>query len=86
MSELLQSKPINAYPGGATVVIERLDGGCGCRGHLCALGLAPGTKVVVRDSHCDGCRVFVRESELILGQGMAEKILAVPCRLAPGAD
>jgi len=83
MSERLESKPINAFPGGAKVVIESLSGGQRSRGRLCSLGLVPGTTVVVRDSRCDGCRLFVRESELVLGQGMAEKILAVPCLQAP---
>jgi len=86
MSEQLESKPINAFPGGARVVIERLSGGQRSRGRLCALGLVPGTTVVVQDSRCDCCRLSVRESELVLGQGMAEKILAVPCRLAPQGE
>jgi ferrous iron transport protein A len=86
MSEQIESKPINAFPGGAKVVIERLSGGRRSRGRLCALGLVPGTTVVVQDSRCDGCRLFVRESELVLGQGMAEKILAVPCRRASEGD
>jgi ferrous iron transport protein A len=79
MSEQVESKPINAFPGGAKVVIAALSGGRRSRGRLCALGLVPGTTVVVQDSRCDRCRLVVREAELVLGDGMAEKILAVPC-------
>jgi ferrous iron transport protein A len=86
MSEQLEPKPINAFPGGARVVIDSLSGGHRSRGRLCALGLVPGTTVVVKDTRCEGCRIFVRESELVLGQGMAEKVLARTCREVPKGD
>ena len=73
-------KPLSDFPSGSTVMIERFcdcaGGQCRCR--LCALGLTPGTQVTVDSAGPGGCRIRVRGSDLVIGQGMAEKVLASP--------
>jgi ferrous iron transport protein A len=72
----MSSRPITNYPAGATVRIDRLSGGRGARTRLCALGLTPGTLVVVGSSGNGPCRLRVRESDLVLGAGLANSIYA----------
>jgi len=80
MCSLCSHKPLSDFPSGSTVTIERFcdcaGGQCRCR--LCALGLTPGTRVVVDSAGPGGCRIRVRGADLVIGQGMAEKVLASP--------
>ncbi|MFP4072215.1 MAG: ferrous iron transport protein A [Desulfovibrionales bacterium] len=73
----MNSLPLTNYPAGSRVRIAGLDGGCKARAHLCSLGLTPGTLVEVCSCGAGPCRLRVRESDLIIGHGLAEKILAV---------
>jgi len=68
--------PLNHFPSGSKVTIASCHGGNGARSRLYALGLTPGTQVFVTSSGGGPCRMKVRNSELVIGQGMAEKILA----------
>ncbi|WP_027184364.1 FeoA family protein [Desulfovibrio inopinatus] len=70
--------PLNQFPKGSKVTIADYDAGCQCRGRLCALGLTPGTTVEVCESGMGPCKLRVRDSELVLGCGMAEKLLCAP--------
>ncbi|EPR35633.1 FeoA family protein [Alkalidesulfovibrio alkalitolerans DSM 16529] len=80
MCSLCSHKPLSDFPSGSTVTIERFcdcaGGQCRCR--LCALGLTPGTRVIVDSAGPGGCRIRVRGADLVIGQGMAEKVLASP--------
>jgi ferrous iron transport protein A len=72
----MRSRPITHYPPGAKVRIDRLSGGKGSRTRLYALGLTPGTLVVVGSSGNGPCRLRIRESDLVLGAGLASSIYA----------
>lgn len=69
--------PITEYPSGSRVKISALDAGHGARSRLCALGLIPGTVVEVTDCGAGPCRLKFRGSDLVLGHGLASKILAI---------
>jgi len=72
---------LNTLPDGATARLVTIRGGCGLRSRLTAMGLRAGA--VVRVVHNGGRGPFVvaaGESRLVLGRGMARKILVVPSR------
>lgn len=73
----MSNLPLNQFPTGSRVTIACLRAGCGARSRLYAMGLTPGTKVMITGNNgCGPCRMKVRESELVLGSGLASKILA----------
>lgn len=74
---------MNPFPlchanSGATVTIASLSGGGRARSRLYALGLTPGTQLQVTSSGPGPCRMKVRDSQLVLGQGLAAKIMVFP--------
>lgn len=71
-------RPLPSFPGGSIVRVVQLAGNNGARSRLCALGLTPGTEVELVTTGRGPCRMKVRECDLVLGRGMAEKVLAVP--------
>ncbi len=71
-----EARPLTAFPKGSTVRIHSLCAGGHARCRLCALGLTPGTPVELGSNGSGPCRLKVRGADLVLGQGMAEKILA----------
>ncbi|MFO8031199.1 MAG: FeoA family protein [Desulfohalobiaceae bacterium] len=70
--------PLNHFPSGSKVKIADFHAGGAARGRLLALGLTPGTEILLTSSGQGPCKMKVRGSELVLGQGMASKILAHP--------
>ncbi len=70
-------RPLPSFPGGSIVRVVQLAGNNGARSRLCALGLTPGTEVELVATGRGPCRMKVRECDLVLGRGMAEKVLAV---------
>lgn len=71
-------QPLTSFPSGSRVTVQQYSGGTKARCRLCALGLTPGTQVEVRSVGPGPCRINVRGSDLILGRGLAEKVLATP--------
>jgi ferrous iron transport protein A len=76
-------RPLCEFPSGAAVTITAIDGGAGARCRLCAMGLTPGSRVVVNSNGCGACSVRVRDTTVTLGRGLAGKVLACP---ATGAE
>lgn len=72
----MSALPLNRFPSGTRVTITALQAGTGARGHLCALGLTPGTLVEITSCGPGPCRLRIRDTDLLLGHGMAEKVLA----------
>lgn len=69
-------RPLASFPDGSLVRIVRVED-CDCpRCRVFALGLTPGTAVEIISCDFGPCRLRVRDSELVIGRGMAEKILA----------
>lgn len=68
--------PLSAVEAGRHVYIIGLNAGSGLEGRLAALGLVPGTQVEVVVSSAKGpFIVSVKGSRIILGHGMAQKIM-----------
>lgn len=72
----MSPKPLSHFPPGSKVKVVSFCGGCKLRGRLCALGIFPGVKVEINNS-CP-LQVKVRDSLLVLGQGVGDKILGIP--------
>lgn len=72
-------KPLCRIPEGTTVRVEDLDACRAARAKLYAMGLTPGTVLeVVSSGACGPCRLRVRGTDLVLGRGLSEKVLACP--------
>ena len=70
---------IMASPGGVVRIVE-IRGGGGLTRRLADMGLTPGISMKVINSHRPGPVVIeVRGSRLILGHGVAHKILVTGC-------
>ena len=69
-------KPVNSFPNESMVRIVTLDAGREAMSRLCALGLVPGTRVrIFKNGNNGPVKLRFRGSELVLGRGLAEKIL-----------
>lgn len=71
-------RPLCDFPSGADVIVTGIDGGAGARCRLCAMGLTPGTRVLVNSNGCGACSVRVRDTTVTLGRGLAGKVMACP--------
>lgn len=81
----LDVRPLCEFPSGTAVTITAIEGGAGARCRLCAMGLTPGSRVVVNSNGCGACSVRVRDTTVTLGRGLAGKVLACPANgAAPG--
>lgn len=71
----LNLRPLDTFAVGARVRIDKL---CDCpkaRCRLCAMGLTPGTEVEILSAGGGPCSLKVRGASLVLGHGMANKVL-----------
>ena len=68
---------LSECPRGSKVLITSLCEDHRCRSRLCAMGLTPGVKAVVRESG-ESCRLCVRGSEVCLGDGLAGRVVVTP--------
>ncbi len=61
---------------GKRVYVINVDAGDGLRGRLAAMGLVPGVQIeVIRNSFRGPVIVGVKGSRIVLGHGMARKII-----------
>jgi Fe2+ transport system protein FeoA len=73
-----QLRPLSNVKDGETVVLARINAGQGLRNRLIAMGLVSGVKItVVNNSHPGPFVISVKDSKMMLGRGMANKILVV---------
>ncbi|MFK4763680.1 FeoA family protein [Desulfobaculum sp. SPO524] len=66
------------YPCGSRVAIADIQGCPKLRCRLLAMGLTPGTEAEVCSHAAGSCCLRVRNSDLILGDDMAQNIFATP--------
>jgi len=74
-----QAVPLSVLPDGAAAMLVMIQGGPGLRSRLTAMGLRAGA--AIRVVHNGGRGPFVvaaGESRIVLGRGMARKVLVVP--------
>ncbi|GHV53645.1 iron transporter [Deltaproteobacteria bacterium] len=69
-------------PDGARLLVREIHGCRKTRSRILALGLTPGTEIVVSGAAVNGCRVCVRETCIVLDPESAGNILCAP---SPGS-
>ncbi len=68
--------PLSQVNEGTRAVLKSIDGGRQLRGRLAALGLLPGAELeVVQNSGRGPFVLAVRGSRIVIGRGMASRIL-----------
>jgi len=68
--------PITIIQAGRRVTLKSVEAGEALSGRLAALGLVPGAEVEVMSNRAHGPVILMLgESRIMLGRGMAEKIL-----------
>jgi Fe2+ transport system protein FeoA len=73
-----QERPLSTIRPGRTVRLVRVDAGRGLNSRLASMGLVPNVQITVLNSDRPGPFVIaVRGSKMMLGRGMAHKIMVV---------
>lgn len=71
----MSEKPLNCFCRGARVRVVNIKGGCQARSRLLAMGLTPGCPVEILSDGHGPIRLKVRDSEIVLGQGLCDKLI-----------
>jgi Fe2+ transport system protein FeoA len=70
--------PLSKIKAGQKVKIVLINAGHGLNSRLASMGLLPNTQVtVVRNGHPGPLVISVRDSKMVLGKGMADKIMVL---------
>ncbi len=73
-----QLRSLSQVKNGETVRLARIDAGRGLSSRLAAMGLVADVEItVVNNSHPGPFVISVRDSKMMLGRGMAQKIMVV---------
>jgi len=76
--ETQQLRPLTNVEPGETVTLARVDAGHGLNSRLAAMGLLPNVKLTVISNPNHGPFVVsVKDSRMMLGRGMAQKIMVL---------
>jgi ferrous iron transport protein A len=71
-----RSKPLAAVKTGETVRLVRVDAGRGLNSRLASMGLVANVEMkVVSNSHPGPFVVIVKDAKMMLGRGVAQKIM-----------
>jgi len=69
-------KLLSQIEAGQTVRLVSVDAGVGLKQRLAAMGLLPNVEItVVRNWHCGRLIVNVKNTKVVLGRGMAHKVM-----------
>jgi ferrous iron transport protein A len=69
-------RPLSAVEDGQRVILVRIDAGRGLKSRLASMGLLPNTEItVISNRHPGPFMVSVKKTKMILGRGMANKIM-----------
>ncbi|MHC4388292.1 MAG: FeoA family protein [Planctomycetota bacterium] len=73
-----QPRPLSTVKAGQTVKLVSIDAGQGLNSRLASMGLLPKVEItVVNNTHPGPFVISVRDSKVVLGRGMAHKIMVV---------
>ena len=76
--EPTQTRPLSTVRAGQTVRLVRVEAGRGLRSRLASMGLVTGVEItVVSNSHPGPFVIGVKDSKMMLGRGVAQKIMVV---------
>jgi len=71
-------QPLSAIATGETVKLAKIEAGRGLNSRLASMGLLPNVEItVVRNSHPGPFVISVKGSKMMLGRGMAHKIMVL---------
>ncbi|UCG46451.1 MAG: ferrous iron transport protein A [Phycisphaerales bacterium] len=71
-----QTRPLSAVKPGQTVKLVAIDAGRGLNSRLASMGLVPDVEItVLSNNHPGPFMITVKNSRVMLGRGMAQKIL-----------
>ena len=78
MMEQKQIRPLSMVRAGETVKIARIEAGRGLNSRLASMGLVPNVQItVVRNTHPGPFVISIKDSKMMLGRGMAHKIMVL---------
>lgn len=70
------TRPLSAVKAGETVRLVQIDAGRDLKSRLASMGLVANTEIkVVSNSHPGPFVIVVKEAKVMLGRGMAHKIM-----------
>ena len=73
-----QPRPLSIVPAGEKVRLVSINAGQGLNSRLASMGLSPNVEItVVNNSHPGPFVISVRGSKMMLGRGMAHKIMVL---------
>jgi len=76
--EQRQIRPLSMVKAGQTVKLVRVDAGRGLNSRLAAMGLVPDVEItVINNEHPGPFIISVKGSKMMLGRGMAHKIMVL---------
>jgi len=76
--EQKQSRPLSTVKTGETVKIVKIEAGRGLNSRLASMGLMPNVQItIVRNTHPGPFVISIKDSKMMLGRGMANKIMVL---------
>ncbi len=73
-----QTRPLSTVKAGETVKLAGIKAGRGLNSRLASMGLVPDVEItVVRNRHPGPFVISVKDSKMILGRGIAHKIMVL---------
>ncbi len=76
--EQKKARPLSKVHAGETVQLVSIEAGRGLKSRLTAMGLVPNVEItVVNNSYPGPFVISVKDSKVILGRGMAHKIMVL---------
>ena len=71
-------RPLSAVTGGETVKLAKVEAGRGLNNRLASMGLLPNVEItVIKNAHRGPFVISVKDSKMMLGRGMAHKIVVI---------
>jgi len=78
--EQKQIRPLSTVRSGETVKLAHIEAGRGLNSRLASMGLVTNVKITVISNSRPGPFVIsVKDSKIMLGRGMAHKIMIISC-------
>ena len=73
-----QTRPLSKVQAGETVKLANIEAGRGLNSRLASMGLVPNVEItIVNNSHPGPFVISVKNSKIMLGRGMAHKIMVL---------
>jgi len=73
-----QPRPLSTVQAGQTVKLVSINAGHGLNSRLASMGLLPNVEItVVNNTHPGPFVISVKDSKMMLGRGMAHKIMVL---------